>query len=536
MEIYLLMTAAVILACVAVNRLSGKLGVPALLAFILLGMLFGSDGLVKIPFEDYAFAESICSTALIFIMFYGGFGTKWSTARPVAAQAVLLSTAGVAVTAALVGVFCRFALGMTWEAGMLTGAVIGSTDAASVFSILRSRRLSLKYNTASLLELESGSNDPFSYMLTAIVLSVINGSAGGIKTAYMIFSQVVYGAAGGVVLAVLSVFLLKRAKFSTPGFDAVCVFALALLSYAAPAAVGGNGYLSAYIVGIVLGNSDIKNKKTLVPFFDGITGLMQMLIFFLLGLLSFPSSLPGAALPALAVFLFITFAARPVAVFLLLAPFKNPGGGKIRRNMVISWAGFRGASSIVFAVMAMMGADIGNGIFNMVLCIVLFSILLQGWLLPAVSAKLGMIDEEGDVMKTFSDYTKEVPVDFIRFSIKEGHSWCGASVKDIILPPDTLLVLLKRGDENIVPNGGTVLAEGDILILSARSSGIVDGAVLSEKQIEKDSPEAGKRIGEVRMGKNELIILIMRGDNVIIPNGGTVLEENDILVINSPGS
>ncbi|MEE1279553.1 MAG: cation:proton antiporter, partial [Oscillospiraceae bacterium] len=177
MAFYLLLVAVIITACVIFHGVSGKLGIPMLFAFILLGMIFGSDGILKIPFEDYYFAEQICTVALIIIMFYGGFGTNWNHAKPVAAHAILLSSLGTVLTACLVGIFCHFVLKIEFAESFLLGAVISSTDAASVFSILRSRRLNLRYGTASLLEVESGSNDPFSYMLTVLVLSFMNGSA-----------------------------------------------------------------------------------------------------------------------------------------------------------------------------------------------------------------------------------------------------------------------------------------------------------------------------------------------------------------------
>ena len=528
MPVYLLLAAIVIFACVFLNKLSSKLGIPTLLAFILLGMFFGSDGIVKIHFDNYEFAEQICSVALIFIMFYGGFGTNWKEAKPVAAKAVLLSSLGVIMTSGLVGLFCHFALKISWLESFLIGSVIGSTDAASVFSILRSKRLNLKYNTASLLEVESGSNDPFSYMLTMIMLSVMNGTASGAGIAYMIFTQLAYGILLGVAIAFVSIWLMKRLRFAASGFDSVFVTAVAILSYAAPAAIGGNGYLCAYIVGIALGNADIKNKKTLVPFFDGLTGLMQMLIFFLLGLLAFPSQLPQVALPALAIALFLTFIARPAAVFTLLTPF----GSKFSQQLTVSWAGLRGAASIVFAVMATMNSNTGYDIFHMVFFIVLFSILLQGSLLPFVSGKLSMIDEHADVMKTFSDYSNEMPVQFIQFTVPEDHPWCNIPVKDIILPPDTLFVLLQRYEEKLVPKGETVLQSNDTLLLSAKSPGKIEGVRLTEQQITEESEIKGKQLGQLPKKESALIILVMRGQEAIIPNGNTVLEVGDTLVIN----
>ena len=290
---YLLIVSLIIFACVLLSRISGKLGIPILLSFIVLGMLFGSDGIFKIHFDDYSFAENICSVALIFIMFYGGFGTNVRYAKNVAVRAVLLSTVGVLVTFAVTGVFCHFALRMNPVESFLIGALISSTDAASVFSILRSKKLNLKYNTASMLEIESGSNDPCAYMLTATMIAIAKGGASVNGIVILIVRQVFLGLLFGGIIAVVSYFILKKARFSIAGFDMIFVVGIALAGYAIPQAFGGNGYLSVYIVGIVIGNmKDIYNKRNLVNFFDGTTGLMQVLIFFLLGLLSFPSRIP----------------------------------------------------------------------------------------------------------------------------------------------------------------------------------------------------------------------------------------------------
>ena len=284
----LLLCAVVLIACILAGRLSQKAGVPALLLFMALGMLFGSDGLLRIPFDDFTVAEQTCSVALIFIMFYGGFGTRWEAARPAAVRAVALSTLGVAATALLTGLFCHFVLGFQPLVSFLIGAVISSTDAASVFSILRSKKLSLRYHTASLLELESGSNDPVSYMLTMIALSLMGVGENG-NLAGMIFAQVAFGIVLGVAVAGLAILVLRWLPLAD-GLDSIFVLAAALLSYALPAAVGGNGYLGAYLAGILLGNAKIPHKVSLVHFFDGLTGLAQIMIFFLLGLLSYPTS------------------------------------------------------------------------------------------------------------------------------------------------------------------------------------------------------------------------------------------------------
>lgn len=510
MTTILWLTAVVILSCVLFQRLSGKVVVPALLFFILLGMFFGTDGVVKIPFDNFELAQNVCSVALLFIMFYGGFGTNMRSARPVAAQAVLLSSVGTVLTAGLVGVFCHFVLGVALWESFLIGAVISSTDAASVFSVLRSRHLNLKYHTASLLEVESGSNDPFSYMLTTIVLSVMHGGSSGGQFAAMLAAQIGYG-----VL-----------------FDAVFAVAVALLAYVLPEMLGGNGYLSVYLTGMILGNSRIPNKSGLVHFFDAATALMQMVLFFLLGLLAFPSQLPRIAPRALLIALFLTFVARPAVVALLLTPFRAP----LRQQLLVSWSGLRGAASIVFAIMATMHpAVMQNDVFHIVFFIVLFSVLLQGTCLPRVAAKLGMTDDGADVMKTFTDYVDEVPVQFIRFSLPEGHPWAGQAVRQVVLPPASILVLVLRGDRRIVPDGSVQLQAGDTLILSGTAAGAVEGVHLYEKTLDADSSWLDQPLCRIHTG-DRLVILVRRGGQILIPDGDTVLRLGDRLVINDPQS
>lgn len=529
MAIYILIAAVVILICLFFSKVSNKLGVPTLLVFIFLGMLFGSDGIFKIQFDNYSFAEQICSVSLIFIMFYGGFGTNWKSAKKVAVKSILLSTLGVILTAVLTGMFCHFVLNFALLESFLIGAVISSTDAASVFSILRSKRLNLKYNTASLLEVESGSNDPCSYMLTAIILSFMSGETSGGQIVYMVFAQIVYGAVIGVIIAFATLFILSRAKNSINGFESILVFSMALVSYALATLVGGNGYLSTYITGIILGNKPIKDKKSLVHFFDGITGLMQILIFFLLGLLAFPSPLPQIVLPALAIAVFLTFVARPISVFAILSPFKCP----FKQQLLVSWSGLRGAASIVFAIMAIVSpAYIKHDVFHVVFFIVLFSISLQGTLIPFVAKKLDMIDNNSDVMKTFNDYTEEVPVQFLKLLIKEKHPWVDKKIKNLKLLPNLLIALIIRDGKQIVPKGDTVILQDDVIIMSGPSLDKEFEGCLTEITIDSDNDWLGMSLSEIKFESDRLVILIKRNNRVIIPRGNTKIKEKDVLIIN----
>ncbi len=529
LNLSLLFFAIVLMACVAAGRLSGKVGVPALLLFLALGMLCGVDGPLGLDFSDFALAEQICSVSLIFIMFYGGFGTRWEAARPVAGRALLLSTAGVVVTALLTAGFCRVCLGMAVGESWLTGAVISSTDAASVFSILRAKKLGLKENTASLLELESGSNDPCSYLMTVVGLSLL-GVGEGKALWTVVAAQAAFGVLLGCAVAFGGIFLLKKLDFSESGMDIVFVFAAAVLAYALPAAVGGNGYLGTYLAGILMGNAAIPRKTALVPFFDGVTGLAQMTLFFLLGLLATPRELPAVLPAALGVTLFLTFISRPVAVFLLLKPFRCSN----RQCLLVAWAGLRGAASIVFSVMAVVGgAEMGHDLFHMVFCVCLFSVALQGSLLPRVAKRLEMTDSEESLRRTFTDYQDERLLHLTRLELGPAHPWVGHRLADCPLPIDGLVVMIRRGEEDVIPGGDTVLLEGDMLVLSTpvyREREV--GLALRELPIGRGNPWAGRAIRELDLPEDTLIVLVRRADGSgVVPKGDTVLFLGDTLVV-----
>lgn len=528
LPIMLLFAALVLLACTVLKKLTMRFGIPSLLAFIVLGMVFGSDGLVKIPFSDYHLAETVSTAALTIIMFYGGFGTSWRAAKPVAAVSLILSSLGTIATAALVGVFCHFVLGMSILEGLLCGALLSSTDAAAVFSILRSRNLALKENTASLLEVESGSNDPFAYMLTVVLLAAMESGITLGEIGSMFVLQLGLGLLFGFGIGLGARWLIKKDVFDSSESVTIFIVAVALAGYAVPQALGGTGFLSVYIVGLLLGNSEIPERKTIVPFFDGVTSILDAALFFLLGLLSFPSQMVDVILPALAIALFLTFIARPVSTFVFMAPF----GGSLARRVLVSFAGLRGAASVVFAIIAVIHpVTMENDLFHIVFVVVLFSIAFQGSLLPLVAKKLGMIDERGNVLKTFTDYVDETPVNFIQFRMDPGHAWIGQQVMDITLPPGSILVNLRRGDTEMVPKGRTVLEENDVLVLCALEEGDAPDLSLAEKVIDEEDFVPNMTLADLPHRPHALIVLIQRDHDYIIPDGGTVLQPGDKLLI-----
>lgn len=544
--VYLLLLLGVVIAfCVFINRVTDKLKIPSLLLFIGLGVLFGVLLRPQIGnFTDYSLGNAVCSVCLVFVIFYGGFGTNFKEARPVAARAALLSFAGTALTAALtgVGVYAVFQLlpfgKIGWAESMLIGCVLCSTDAASVFNILRTRRLNLRYRTSSLLEMESGSNDPVSYMLTVVFVTVLGARAGvseaigGWQIVGMLCAQVGFGAVAGIAFGFLGKFVLQKFSFNMGQGGTIFVIALALVAYAVPSVLpglwAGNGYLSVYLCGILLGNAHIPQKRDAVRFFDVLTGVAQMVIFFLLGLLATPEWLirPEVLLPALFIFVFLTLIARPAAVSALLLPFR----ARANQIFVISWAGLRGVASVVFAVYAVSSVSLPYDLFSIVFCVVLLSMIVQGTLLPFFSKKAGMLSAGGDVLRTFNDYQEEGSVSFVKVVVGENHPWAGKKLKDCVMPREFLVVLLLRGDETIVPDGETVVGAGDLLVTAAPEFENRQEFGMYEEYLGAGHEWAGKTVRELALPRGLLIAMIKRSGNTVIPYGATRLQEGDTLV------
>lgn len=550
--VYFLLFAGLIIAlCLFINRLTDKFKVPSLLLFIGIGMVAGV--LLRPVFgnvTDYDMGNVICSICLVLVIFYGGFGTNFKEARPVAGRALLLSFAGTAFTAGLVGVavwlifrLLPFVPSIGWVESMLVGSVISSTDAASVFNILRSRRLNLKYHTSSLLEMESGSNDPTSYMLTVVFTAVLAAQYGLEGAAAMnageivgmLAAQVGFGALFGAAFGFLAVYILKKIPFNMGQGGTVFVLAIALLAYAVPSVLpglwAGNGYLAVYICGIMLGNARIPQKRDCVRFFDALTGVAQMMIFFLLGFLATPEWLirPEVLIPALLIFAAMTFLARPAVVAGLLGPFRAPLG----QLGVVSWAGLRGVASIVFAIYAI--SVLGDGalpydLFSIVFCIVIISISLQGSLLPAVSRKFRMLGDSEDVLRTFTDYQDETSVSFVKVVVGETHPWAGKHLRECVMPREFLVVLILRGEEVVVPSGKTIVHPGDLLVTAAPEFENRDDFGMFEEYLGEDHPWVGKTVRETELPHGTLIAMIKRGGGTVIPYGATELKAGDTLV------
>ena len=524
---YVLGIAIIILLCIIAEKFSDRFGMPALILFMFIGMVFGCDGIFKISVDDFTLAETVCSLALVFIMFYGGFSTKWSAAKPVAGKAISLATLGVVITAGITTVLCHMLLNMSFEESFLVGAVLSSTDAASVFSILRKKKLNLKHGTASILEVESGSNDPVAYMLTIIAISILKAS-GSENIVWMVLLQIIIGVLVGCVLSVISIQITTKTKIVSDGLDTIFIIAMVLSCYSLSTILWGNAYLSLYLYGIIIGNSRINNKQTLVHFFDGVTSLSQILVFSLIGLLSYPSQMPKIIPTALFIVAILTFVARPVAVSLLMMPCKC----SLRQCILISWAGLRGASSCVFAIMAVAsGIRMKQDLFHIVFMVTLFSVAFQGGLLPMISGKLKMVDSKADVRKTFTDYQEETALQLTRMFIPEGHSWANKRVKEVGIPQGSLALMIKRDKETMIPKGETLILPNDTVILSVPPYVPSEDEKLEEIVIERSHKWCFKSIGELALQDDELITLIFRNNETIIPNGKTTIAEGDIVVL-----
>ena len=312
--------------------------------------------------------------------------------------------------------------------------------------------------------------------------------------------------------------------------DMILVVAVVMIAFGFSDMVGGNAFLTVYLMGILLGNSNIRSKETLIPFFDGMTGLAQIVLFFLLGLLSFPHKLPQIFMLSLAIAVVLTLVIRPIAIFLILKPFKCSN----RQCLMISWAGLRGAASIVFAIMVIAASSSSSDtLFHTVFMVALLSVAIQGTFLPFVAHKLNMVDDSCDVRMTFNDYKEASEITMMQMEIPEGHNWENRLVKDVSMPTGSLAVMIKRQGETLIPGGDTRILAGDIIVLSVPAYESGGQEHLEEQEITKKHRWCNKTIAELRLPHGTLIVLVRRGNENIIPNGQTEILEGDHVVLYS---
>jgi potassium/hydrogen antiporter len=500
LEYILLIGSILILVSIVVSRLSDNLGLPALLLFLVIGMLAGSEGPGRIYFDDAGLAQSIGVVALVFILFAGGLDTNWTQVKPVFRQALSLATVGVVVTAAAVGLFVSSVLHTSLLSAMLLGAIISSTDAAAVFSVLRSRNASLRGNLKPLLELESGSNDPMAVFLTIGLIQFASSQETSIGKLVLIFVvQMGLGGSLGWVCGKAMVFSINHLKIFSEGLYPVLMLASAVLIYSVTASIGGSGFLAVYIAGMMAANSEFVQKKSLLRFFDGLAWLSQIAMFLTLGLLVFPSRILPIIGAGLLVSAFLMFVARPLSVFLSLAFFRIG----LREKLFVSWVGLRGAVPIVLATFPLLaGLQDAELIFNVVFFIVLTSALFQGWSIPIVARTLHLeapVDRKLRYPIEFSP-VQGVDTELVDMMLPYSSSVAGMSIVELGLPSDTLIVLISRNDRFVVPSGGTILEEGDTLLVLVNKTALPQvRGILSQvrHQHEAHPEESQPSIGDV---------------------------------------
>lgn len=465
-ELSLLAASLLLLASVLASRASGRLGVPALLVFLAVGMLAGSEGPGGIPFDDPLLTQWVGIIALAYILFAGGLDTHWQLVKPVLAQSLVLATVGVLVTAVLVGWFAWLTLGFSPLEGFLLGAIVSSTDAAAVFAVLRARGVRISPRLRGILELESGSNDPMAVFLTgAAIVLLQRPDAGAGFLLFDFFRQMALGCVFGFALGWLAARLINWIELEYDGLYAVLTLAWVPLTYALTTVVGGNGFLAVYVAALVMANSRFLHKRKLTRFHDGLAWLMQIAMFLTLGLLVFPSRLLPIAGASIMVAIFVMVVARPIAVLLSLLPFRMPAAEK----GFLGWVGLRGAVPIVLATFPISaGVDRAGVIFNIVFFIVLTSVLLQGTSIP-LAARLLRLDRHSEDADPALPLRRES--ELLTVEVQPGSPASGSRVVNLRLHADTLILLIYRGGGFFVPDGRALVEAGDkLMIFTSKAS------------------------------------------------------------------
>lgn len=491
LEMGLLVASVLVFCSILMSKAGYRFGVPTLLVFLVGGMCFGTDGL-GIQFDDASGAQRIGMVALSIILFTGGMDTRLDEIRPVWGAGAVLATLGVLLTTLFTGFFVygismwqhEAVMGFSLLGALLLAATMSSTDSASVFNILRSQSIRLKHNLRPLLELESGSNDPMAYLLTIVLIQCMQ--SGGVSAWEVVSSfvlQFVVGVVGGLLLGRLAVWVVNHVGLRNAELYSIMVLMFVFIIYCSVYLLQGNGYLAVYLAGMVMGNSRLFKKREVSRFMDGMTWLLQVVMFLILGLLVNPHEMLPVAVVSLLVGVFMIVVARPLSVWLCLLPFRRKF--TLKDQVFVSWVGLRGAAPILFATYPVVAQVEGaRQIFNIVFFVTMLSLLFQGMSLPWMARRLGLTEDGPDLGDNFG---VEIPDD-VGTALREvactsetlAH---GRHIRDLSLPAGVLVMMVRRGDRYIVPNGNVELREGDILLL-----------ISEEEQPEKQ--KGGKRQGE----------------------------------------
>ena len=471
----LLVGSVLLFLSIIVGKTTYKFGVPTLLFFLAIGMLAGSDGIGGIRFEDPKIAQFIGVVALNFILFSGGLDTEWKAVKPILRQGVVLSTLGVLLTALSLGTFVWYVTDFTIYESMLLGSIVSSTDAAAVFSILRSKSLALKANLRPTLELESGSNDPMAYVLTIVFLTLVVHQDQGLASVVPLFiQQMLLGGIAGFGFGKLSKLIINKIDLGFEGLYPVLVIALMFITFSATDRVGGNGFLAIYICAVFLGQQNLIHKQSILRMFDGLAWLMQIVLFLTLGLLVFPSQVLPYMGIGLLISLFLILVARPVSLFLSLVFFKM----EMRRRFYISWVGLRGAVPIVFATYPLLaGIDKAPTIFNIVFFVSVTSVLVQGTTLGVVAKWLRMAMPE---RTTPNSESERLVLDLPRTALQEieippHYNAVDKRIVDLRFPRSAFIFMIKRDGAFIRPGGSTVIRPNDtLMVVAEREADFID--------------------------------------------------------------
>lgn len=461
-------TGVLLLLGIGSSKFSARIGMPVLVLFLGVGMLAGSEGLGGIAFEDYHFANSIGSVALALILFDGGLRTSVRSVHAAWRPALSLSTLGVLLTSVFTGLAASWVLEVPVLHGMLLGAIVGSTDAAAVFSILRTSGLRLSRRLTATLEVESGSNDPMAIFLTVGLIGLIMGTADSVPGILLLFVlQFGVGGLVGIGIGYGAAWVVNRSNLDYPGLYPILVLAFGLLAFGLAAVLGGSGFLAVYIAGIVLGNSSLVYRNGIFLFHDAAAWLGQIVLFVMLGMLSFPSRLVEVAMDGLVIALVLIFLARPVAVACSAFWFRF----NLRELSFLSWVGLKGAVPITLATFPLLAGMEGGGlIFNVVFFVVLVSAITQGWSLPLVARwlKLGVRIESTSPLTVEINALRHVDGEIVEYRVGAHSPVAGKALRDLALPYEVTVTLVVRGSEVIMPRGRTVLEPGDQVFVAMR--------------------------------------------------------------------
>lgn len=465
----LIIGASLLVFSVITSKASSRLGIPALLVFLLIGIGAGTHGIGGIPFTSYTLAQELGTFALTFILFSGGMNTELADAKAVLKPALILSTLGVLISAIVVGVFAQFVLKFSTYQGLLLGAIVASTDVAAVFSVLRSKSVSLKSGLAPLLELESALNDPMAVFLSVAFLGLASGEGHSILGLVpLFFRQMAVGAIAGWVSGQGAILLINRLKLEYDGLYPVLSLGWIMLTFAITQVLGGSGFLAVCVTGVIVGNAHILHRRSLVHFHEGIAWLGQIGMFLTMGLLIDPAEIRNVAARGIGLSGFVVFVARPISVFLSL-PGKRYG---TREKWMIAWGGLRGAVPIILASYVLAtGIPKAFEIFNLVFFVTFFSVLLQGTLIPVVARWLKVNSPFREKYKFPIEFNphKDLRNELVEISVPSGTAAVGKSLVELNLPKDVLVVLIQKKGEILVPRGATLIEDQDTLLVLSES-------------------------------------------------------------------